>query len=40
MVLSLPSLAPEGGDHRRQDDGGGHDEDIIRHAKADFVVED
>ena len=37
---SVVDLAPEGGDHRRQNDSRCHDEDIVAHAQADLVVED
>ena len=39
-ALPVVDLAPEGGDHCGQDDGRGHDEDVVGHAQADLIVED
>ena len=37
-ALFVVDLAPQGGDHRGQHDGGGHDEHIVSHAQGHLVV--
>ena len=37
-ALFVVDLAPQGGDHRGQHNGGSHDEHVVRHAQGHLVV--